>query len=67
MKDLSDGTQVPARCYYYLLDYMDVEGKEEFEKRYGTRRLYDLNNAQFWAFFRTTAAKDDLKNNPVVG
>lgn len=58
MKQLKDGTFVPARCYYYLLSYNDEVGKAELLNRYGTSSLADLSNAQFWAYFSSITHKE---------
>lgn len=58
MKKLSNGTEVPARIYYYLLDYLDENRfvLDEFEKE----SLYLLDIEQFYELFEI-ATDDDFK------
>ena len=61
MKTLSDGTKVPSRVYYYLLDYCQQVGYHTIPQlnEYGACRLADLSNRKLWELF-TEASKNDL-------
>lgn len=47
MRTLSDGTQVPERTYYYLLDWNDEDGKKFMTQEFGKQRLCDLDRVQY--------------------
>lgn len=51
MKELSDGTQVTARSYYFLLDFNDRDGWKTLVDNFNVRRLHDLNKEQYIRLF----------------
>lgn len=58
---LSDGTKVPARTYYYLLDWNDADNKVAISNMFGKQRLADLTINEYrllWSY----ATQDDLAN-----
>jgi len=64
MKTLYDGTQVPARAWYFLLDYISEVGKENITVFQNDDQLYrvaDLSHSQFWALFAEASIKDREK------
>lgn len=46
MKTLDDGTMLPARIWYYLLDYIDKDKTEHIFKPYNTYALHKLTKDQ---------------------
>ena len=60
MKPLSNGEQVPARMFCYLLDWNEKDQWKTLFDRYKVKRLYDLNKKQFKELFNI-ATKQDLK------
>ncbi len=64
MKSLLDDTLVPARTYYYLLDFNDVTKRkfilEMFPESMG--RLSLLEKDEFWALFKF-ATEFEIKND----
>lgn len=52
MKQTADGKQVPARCWYYLLEWNDDDNHKTIFEQYKTTRLHDLIQWQFWDLFR---------------
>lgn len=60
MKTLADCTPVPARTYYYLLDYMDRRfDVKPLVKLCGKERLCDVNISEYLKLFRL-ATEDDI-------
>jgi hypothetical protein len=47
MKELADGTRVPSRTYYYLLEWNEFDNKEFIVKNFAKQRLCDLNRIEF--------------------
>ena len=60
MKELSDGTQVTARSYYFLLDFNDRDGWKTLVDNFNVRRLHDLNKEQYIRLFEL-ATKAELE------
>lgn len=61
MKTLSDGKEVSARTYYYLLDYMDRHWDDQpLKKLCGKSRLMDTTIQEYINFFEKATA-DDLQ------
>jgi hypothetical protein len=61
MKTLIDGTEVAARTYYYLLDYMDRHFDEKpLRQLFNKERLCDTNITEYTQFFQK-ATSDDMK------
>lgn len=59
MKTLKDGTQVLARTYYYLLDYMDRHFDEKpLVQLCGKERLCDTNINEYIKFFEIATQAD---------
>lgn len=61
MKKLFDGTQVPSRCYYYLLDWRDYN-LTRFIKTTGLDSVNELDSVSFWRLF-IIASEEDIKTN----
>lgn len=61
MKTLADGTQVPSRTYYYLLDFNDVDNKEFIAEKFNKHRLCDLNIDEYQKLFVEATIRDDNK------
>jgi hypothetical protein len=51
MRELSDGTKVAARMYYYLLDFNDMTGFEYIRNVLKKNALKELNKAEFMQLF----------------
>jgi hypothetical protein len=60
MKELSDGTQVTSRSYYFLLDFNDRDSWKTIMKEFNVQRLYDLNKSQYIKLFEI-ATKAELQ------
>jgi hypothetical protein len=59
MKTLKDGTEVAARTYYYLLDYMDRHFNEKpLYKLFKKERLCDTTISEYTQFFQIATDKD---------
>ena len=59
MKTLADGTNVPGRMYYYLLDWNDRNGCGAHMRHvFCKERLNDLNKAEFTRLFAYAVATD---------
>jgi len=58
MKELSDGTQVSSRSYYYLLDFNDRDSWKTLMEEFGVRRLHDLNIEQYIRLFEIASEKE---------
>jgi hypothetical protein len=66
MKQLSDGRQVSARTYYYLLDYMDRNFDDSpLYKAFGKIRLCDTTIDEYVQFF-DTCTKNDLQDLKIL-
>ena len=61
MKELIDDSQVPARGYYFLLDWNEVDKWKTISKLFNTNRLCDLELHQYLQLFEI-AMKSDLEN-----
>jgi len=61
MKELIDYTQVPARGYYYLLDWNEVDGWKTMFELFNKKRLCDLELHEYIQLF-DIATKKDLEN-----
>jgi len=61
MKTLADRTPVPARTYYYLLDYMDRNSNTKpLLKFCNKERLCDTVISEYLTFFKI-AIEEDIK------
>lgn len=61
MKELIDDSQVPARGYYYLLDWNEIDEWKTIARLFNTNRLCDLELHQYSQLFEI-AMKSDLEN-----
>jgi len=52
--------QVPARCYYCLLDFNDQDNWKLINELTGKIKLNELTEEEFWKLFQT-AVKQDLE------
>lgn len=59
MKKLADGTQIPDRVWYYVLDYRD-KNLTAFEKEYGSVSLTTLTQSQFILYYHGAVTTDLL-------
>ena len=51
MKTLSDGTEVSARIYYYLLDFNDKYRREYIQSKFNKQTLASLTINEFVDLF----------------
>jgi len=51
MKKLSDGFEVSARSYYYLLDWNEVNEYQYIVTEFGKTRLKDLDRVEYIRLF----------------
>jgi hypothetical protein len=58
MKILADKTEVPARIYYYLLDWNEKNSWEFMTKKIGKEKLCQLNKKEFKELFREATTCD---------
>lgn len=61
MKTLSNGTEVPSRCFYYLLEWNEQNNWELIQSISNQQSLTNLNHEQFWTLFRM-AVNADIAN-----
>lgn len=61
MKTLADGKEVPARSYYYLLDWNEINERKYIFETFNTVRLCDLNSKQYYQLFVFATHFDALK------
>jgi hypothetical protein len=47
MKELIDGTKVPSRTYYYLLEWNEFDGKQFIVTQFSKQRLCELNRVEY--------------------
>lgn len=57
-KELSDGTQIPDRMYYYMLDFLDKHDKLQYLSVYNITRVSELNAKQFAELFNKITTLD---------
>lgn len=63
MKQLDDGTIVPSRVWYYLLDFNEQDSwRLMHEVSGGNRRLGSLTKDKFWELFNL-ATQTDIQVN----
>lgn len=63
MKKLSDGSEVSARSYYYLLDWNQVNEYQYIVKEFGKTRLKDLDIVEYIRlFYKATRSEMDSWN-----
>ena len=58
MKELSDGTQVVARMYYYLLDFNEMTNWRYIREALHKNALNELNKAEFLQLFQHATSVD---------
>lgn len=60
MKTLSDGTQVPSRVYYYVLEYCSDKGYSNVAclNTNEAVRIADLSSKKFWELFASASEED---------
>lgn len=49
---------VPARCWYYLLEFNDRDRWETMHEMFGVIKLHSLTQEQFWKLFRRATEID---------
>lgn len=58
-KILSTGEVIPSRCYYYLLDFNEVDKKEKFNELHPSyESLSQLTAKEFWALYKIAVEQD---------
>jgi hypothetical protein len=58
MKTLADGTEVPSRIYYYLLDFNDCDNWATMKALFNKDKLKDLDIEDFLRLFKVASEKD---------
>ena len=58
MKTLSDGTEVSARSYYYLLDWNEQNMWQFISENFNKGRLMDLTISEYKKLFIEATTKD---------
>jgi len=58
MKELADGSTVPARMYYYILDFNDRTSWEYMWTHFGQKKLMNLNRSEFFELFEHATTVD---------
>jgi len=58
VKQLIDGSQVPARLFYYLLDFKDLDTDFFFQKTFFKQQLCTANKEEFYQYFEYATKKD---------
>ncbi len=61
MKKCLDDIEVPARCYYYLLEWNERDNRKTMLELFGVIQLCLLESKQFWELFKI-ATETELKN-----
>lgn len=61
MKELADGIKVPARTYYYLLDFNEQDNYNYISSKFNANKLCSLNIHQFSKLFEYATEQDKLK------
>lgn len=62
MKTTSDGYEIPARIWYYLLDWNEADEWSAIAMLYGKDKLKDLTKAQLLNLLYV-ASQQDIRNN----
>jgi len=60
MKTLAEGKEVPARGYYYLLDWNEVNEWEYMYKTFNKKRLCDLTILEYRQLFCYATQMDSI-------
>jgi len=58
MKELIDGSSVPSRIFYYLLDFKDRDLEFFMQTNFKKHALASLNKFEFYVYARYAFAKD---------
>lgn len=58
MKKTLDDKEVPDRCYYYLLDWNEVNRWFALKLLTDARKLNELTYDEFWILFNHAVKKD---------
>lgn len=58
MKTLSDGFEVSARSYYYLLDWNEVDEYKFISTEFGKTRLKDLDRVEYKRLFNKATTSE---------
>ena len=58
MKETNVKDRVPARCWYYLLEFNDLDGWETMWRMFSKERLLDLTFNEFWELFYKATGED---------
>lgn len=58
MKTLIDDTEVPARGYYFLLEWNEKDNWNTIQEKFGTGRLCELEISQYKELFKIATESD---------
>ena len=62
MKTTIDDKEVPDRCWYYLLDFNDIDQWETMMSKFDKMRLCDLESHEFWELFEFATKRESETN-----
>lgn len=58
---MSVKNKVPARCWYYLLDFNDHDEFETLNGEFNALRLGELSEEEFWRLFKIATDIDNAQ------
>lgn len=58
MKELIDYSEVPARGYYYLLDWNERDERKTITRLFNTNKLCELELSQYITLFEFATKRD---------
>lgn len=58
MKELTDGNEVSARSFYYLLDFNDRDDWVTMFKMFGKKKLSELTLDEYKSLFKVATEKE---------
>jgi len=57
---MSVKNKVPARCWYYLLDWNDHDDFITLNGEFKSLALHELSEAEFWRLFKIATDRDNV-------
>lgn len=63
MKTLADGIEIPARTYYYLLDFNERYAWKYMHETFNKQRLCDLTIEEYRGLFEHATSVDKMNIN----
>lgn len=57
---MSVKNKIPARCWYYLLDFNDQDEFETLISTFNVKGLHQLSETEFWQLFKIATDKDNV-------